>query len=83
MKNLLLSKCNDTIENIMINTVYNDNINNINDMMSYKVIELFFNPQLNIEKVKDYAYDINQLDSLKDFHKKYNQHYFKSLQKYK
>lgn len=64
---LLLIKCNDTIEKIMINTVYNDNINNINNMISYKVIELFFDPQLNIKKVKDYAYDINQLDILKDF----------------
>ena len=66
---LLFKDCSDITNNIdsIINYhKYGIKYNNITDILSYKLIELFNESELNIEKIKELAYDIKQLNILKD-----------------
>tara|TARA_B110000285_G_C15125429_1_gene619881 strand:+ start:792 stop:1538 length:747 start_codon:yes stop_codon:yes gene_type:complete len=65
---LLLKDCNSVgnIDNIVNYHKYGSKYDNITEVFSYKLIEIFNGPTLNIEKIKELSYDIKQLHILKD-----------------
>ena len=66
---LLLKDCSDITNNIdsIINYhKYGIKYNNITDILAYKLIEIFNESQLNIDKIKEVSYDIKQLNILKE-----------------